>query len=230
MKKITFAVAGALALGSAPLSAQINIVGSTTGCFYTNGNVCNTGLSTTSHEGLTFEGRNFDVTAGPGGTITFGDMLNSLGRFDLASGVRHDFDDNQHRFRLFVTIASPNTTPGSSNFTARLTGDIRSNGDNIEINFDQEDWNGFSYDGGSFNLRVNNDLDFDYDDPKGGWAYIQGKIDCDIDGKKKQPDIPTCGDEYTPPVTTTPEPSTYVMMAAGLLGVGYVRRRRRTVA
>lgn len=204
----SIAAAAMLAIPSV-LSAQVNIIGTTLGCFYQGplGGQCSAGSSPTSIGGLTFTGSTFDVTVGPSGTVEFGNALNNLGSFSLTDQA---FNYDGYNFRLFITFVSPATNPGGVNVLAELEGRIRTGGSGeVEIEFD-DNFRTFSYDGGSFQFAVEEEIEIKKNQTK----YVGFEVKCGKNGG-------TCG-----PSTQVPEPATLSLVAAGLIGlVGAARRR-----
>lgn len=249
MKKLPVllpATAIALAFASTA-SAQVLISGYTTGCFYQGplGAQCASGTANASIKNgggttvLSFSGGSFSGNVGPGGYFNLDDSNDNLGSFTKTStyfNFNPSGPNNDWNFRLFVTITSPVTTPTGATFIGEFDGDVNFNSSNDELEIDFSSTPAlFQYNGGEFRLSV-----FDIDKlEKNDTDKLYGKISCKTEGpkvwnpyKKKYvdgPDIETCGEEYIPPppVVTTPEPSTYALMAAGLMAVGFVSRRRR---
>ena len=221
--KTSYLAASALTLGLAfgTAGAQVNVTATTTGCFYTSpAAACTVGSASASLNGLiSFTGGSFDVTVGPGANHNFdGDAADNIGQLVL-TGAPTSLGTSY--LRVFVSFLSPSlATPsdvvvGDFNF-------LNNNGDpRLQVLF-SSDYTNFQYGPNalqSFEFRGATGS------PEllrqGDSEYLGFRVDCVLGGTA------AC---QAPPVATVPEPSTYVLMASGLLGVLGVARRRKNGA
>jgi hypothetical protein len=198
--------------------AQVNIIGTTSGCFYTTSNSACIG---SSYGGLSFTGGSFNVSATSGNSYDLNDFDDFLGSFALASNTNTNFGDPL-RFRLTVTFSSPTSAdPNPYLNSADFDGDVvvNSNGDDLDIDFNN-DWSVIDYAGGSdtyFLFRTNDISNINRNES----VRLTGNIDCE-DGW----DDVCKRDGSTPPVQA-PEPTSLALLAAGFLGLVGANRRRQ---
>ncbi|HEY0931962.1 MAG TPA: PEP-CTERM sorting domain-containing protein [Gemmatimonas sp.] len=198
--------------------AQVNIVGTTTGCFYTTSNANCIG---SSYGGLSFTGGSFNVSASQGGYYDLDDLNDYLGSFVLASNTNTNFGDPL-RFRLTVSFSSPTSAdPNPYISTADFDGDvlINSNGDDLDFDFNNS-WSMIDYAGGSdtyFYIRTNDISNMG----RGDTRLVTGNIACE-DGWE---DI--CKRDGSTPPVQAPEPASLALLAAGFAGLLGVKRRRQ---
>ena len=214
--KYTFRAVVALAAGLAglasPLQAQeINFKGFTQGCFYgVSESGCSTG-ATSSQFFLTFIGSTFDVTTVNGlagiGAAPGTPNVNNLGSFSVTGDAA---SYTGAHFWLDVIFSTPTITNATTVFTAALRGSVTASANGlVGIRFDpgSQIFNYTSGDQtGDFTLWVNNvSLT-----PGGSAVALTGDVERGLT------------------MTTTPEPSSMVLMATALAGfAGFVRKRRR---
>lgn len=215
--------AASVAAGTAAGAQEVTFSGNTTGCF---GAGCTPGAGSTSTGGgvLSFFGSNFSETtvfgflaiggnpvAGPGNINNFGAF--SLNSALAGSGVTL----NGQVFNLAINFTAPTGINGGQTaaFTSILTGTVQANTNGgIEIDFTNN---------GPISFTVGSG-------PQAGGVFELQIADVNVNPTATPADV--TGNIITAPGTfpqaTVPEPSTYVLMASGLLGVamaGYRRRR-----
>lgn len=205
------AVAASFAL-AAPASAQLVFTGYTNACFY-SGAPCtpeSTNTNTTDVTGpLVYRNSTFSVTTA-GGQAQIGNApalpnVNNLGSFTLPTDVSvTNFAGQSFALNVFFT-APASVVPTNTTFMAALSGTISGNTGGVTINFDNTP-KMFTFAGGTFTLEVA-DV-FLTNTIAGTTVAVTGNL----------------------VATTVPEPSTYILMASGLAGLGIVARRRRNNA
>jgi hypothetical protein len=217
-----FALAVALFSSSvvaSPLAAQeVTLSGTATGRFVSNGGGFTVGQGcTTLLVGLQYCGSTFsDQTSfgflGLGGNASPGTNHNNFGSFLLSNSLAHNYTGQQ--FELMLTIASPTgITPGgpSQLFSSLIRGSVSSSATGgIFIDFDNTA-RLFAFTGSSDLLSMSgngslvvNDMSLNAGQLGAATGYFEASN-----------------------LRVVPEPSTYALMSAGLLGVFGVARRRR---
>jgi hypothetical protein len=212
-------VAGAMTATAA--SAQINIVGTTTGSF-TAGDGCSvngSGALVCGTSSLQFFGANINVMAFPGGIVGTTPVA-TIGGAPVAG-------TNNNNFGAFLFTGSPNLQAFSGTFTLGLTftapqagaatetatvvGNIADMGGSLAVTFtdfvSESSNNLVNYDavvGTSIRYFIN---DTNIQTPSNGNTSLTS-----VNGA----------------IAVVPEPSTYLLMGSGLLGLAGIARRRRT--
>jgi PEP-CTERM motif len=216
--KNTYRAVAALAAGLAgltsPLHAQeLNLQGSTKGCFYSaSESGCTPGVSS-SRFFLSFLGSTFNVSTVDGmagiGAAAGTPNVNNLGSF-FVTGNPASYTGT--RFWLDVLFSTPTITSATTVFTAALKGSVTANANGlVSIRFDS-DSQVFDYTSGDqtgdFTLSLNNvSLT-----PGSAGVALTGDIERGLT------------------ITATPEPSSMVLMATAFAGLaGFVRKRRRNI-
>gem|GEM_PF-4867218 len=205
-------------VATSPLVAQeVTVSGGATGRFVSNAGAFTAGQGcTTLLVGLRYCGSTFsDMTSsgfvGFGGNAIPGFNINNFGSFLLMAGTQQIYTGQQ--FELMLTISSPTgINPGGQNqmFTSTILGSVNSTGNGgIFIDFDNTARN-FTFSGSSDNpsvsgngLLVVNDMSLNAGQLGAATGYFRASN-----------------------VSVVPEPSTYALLSAGLLGIFGVARRR----
>lgn len=215
--RIIAAAIAATTVFATTAQAQTLFTGFTSACFYTtiactpdSGPYANTALA---NGPLTYRNSTFSGTTTGGflgiGTAPVNPNTDNLGSFTLVNGTR---DFAADRFNLRVTFTAPGSAvPSNTVYTALLSGSVTAVGANDQGGFALMFTNptqNFTFAGGTFTLTVNN-------------LAVQG-----VGAGSPDKMVAITGFINA---TTVPEPSTYLLMAAGLAGVGIVSRRRRAV-
>lgn len=211
------AAIAATAVFATTAQAQITFTGFTNACFYsvvscapelTNVNTTDV-IGPLTYRNSTFSGTTTGGFLGIGTVPGAGVNFDNLGSFTLTNGTR---DFAADRFNMRVSFTAPGgVVPPNTVFTALLSGSVTAVGANDQGGFSLMFTNPtqtFTFDGGSFTLTVNN-------------LAVQG-----VGAGSMDKAVAVTGFINA---TTVPEPSTYLLMAAGLAGVGIVSRRRRAV-
>lgn len=198
------AVVFASALLSQPALGQ-TFSGFTQGCFVVAANTsCAPSSASASLSDASFAGIGTAGSPAVFGTAVGGSLLlSNLGTITVARDGSSSFNNS---FTLGINFTAPG---GNANFLAAVTG-TQNGGGNGTITFNFGGPQTVNYAGGSFVLQIN-DLPVVVNGGSGTTSVLTGSITQSV---------------VSAP-TTVPEPSTYVLMAAGLAGVGLVARRRR---
>lgn len=206
------AVAATIAL-AVPAQAQVTFAGFTNGCFYTAGACApgtGTGGTASTLGNLTYRTSTFNgTTSSIDGSLGLGAAagtpnIGNLGSFALANGT---YDYNPGSFMFRVTFTSPSgTTPGNQLFMADVMGSVVNSDGGVRIDFDNNPMI-FTYTGGTFSLVL--------DDVSLIRSATAGAVS----------EVALTG--FIRTTSVVPEPSTYVLMASGLAGLGFAARRRR---
>lgn len=209
------AVLAAVLAVAAPAGAQLSFAGSSTGCFTTGSNCTAAANAATGFGGLSFAGR----TNASFGTATAGTLNGiALGSFTLTP----EFDNgygfavaglNAYTFKLRLNFTQPVGSSTQSYFADLDAGLIGGQGlGDVLVSFGSpSQYQHVTFTGGSFDLRVDNVT----------LNGIGGASTRTLYGDIKNASFGSVG------VAAVPEPTTYALFGAGLLGVAGVARRRR---
>jgi hypothetical protein len=222
LNRMTVALASAATLGlSAAASAQVAYSGYTDGAF--NSSPVNTSaFSTSVFSGLTYENSLFNGTTAAGqgfvgnNAQTQGTQeLNNFGSFFLTppgpAGTVTDYSGNT--FNLLISFLTPST--GNKTYTASLTGTVTNTTGGVAILFSNPVQTFTLSNGNIVTLTLNNVVAL-HDPTNAPCAAATN------------PSTTSCAPItgfFT--LTTTPEPSSIVLAATGLFGLGLGTLRRR---
>lgn len=220
VKKVA-AVASALTLLASAAGAQPAglVFNGTTGlCFYlTAGPACSPTLgagSTIAGSGLTYTAGTFSTTTDVNGFAGIGGTGNNLGTLSLTYPPA--FNYNPYSFALLVDITAPPTLPGAFNFTGILTGNVIADGNGVSL---------------VFNGPLSQNFNFDYQSgPLQGFSGTGSfSVPSFVSVNANNP-AQAISAQIRATGSIVPEPSTYLLLGSGLLGLaGFAHRRRSTV-
>lgn len=151
---VALALVGSALAADAAKAQSLTFAGTADGCFGAN---CTVGQNTTD-KGLSFTGSSFSVkTANNFAMIGSLTGTNNLGRFSLA--IRNTTDVYNDVFKLAITFTSPTgTSPNVGVYSSVLMGQVDSDGaGGVTITL-QNTTLPFTYPGGAFTLRINNEI------------------------------------------------------------------------
>ena len=223
--QVTLAAIAAAISFAQPAKAQVLFTGYTNGCFYitagaacvpetANSNVVDA-FGPLTYRNSTFSGISSFGFLGIGANPSSTTNIDNLGSFLLTAGTQSFVGES---FVLRVSFTAPGgVVPPSTLFTANLAGNVVANPVDaggyslIFTNPAQV----FTYPEGSFTLNVNNIA---------GLGVATGSSDklVALTGSI----VVNAGPGQQ---SVVPEPSTYLLLASGLAGIGIIARRRRAV-
>lgn len=208
MKKLVGMLALAAVSAAVPVQAQtVNFTGTTMGCFYTTTVCTPTASSSLPGGSLSFQSGTFNVTTSNGfvGVGNNPAMMNNFGSFNLPSTViAQTLPPTGTNFLLHIIFTAPTgVTPNPVPFMATVTGSVTADAGGYFVNFNN-DPRAITWTGGSGTIWVN-DVSINNNVAATATA-ITGNITASV----------------------VPEPSTYLLMASGLMGLLVASKRRRS--
>ena len=151
-------------------SAQINFVGTTTGCF---GAACVPGGSATL-QGLVFTGGTFNTTTDANGLAPVGGNLNNFGTLSLSSTP--NFNYNGQVFTLALNFTQPGTA--STTFNATLSGTVQQTNQGVLFVFSPNTRNNVLFSNGlTANVTVSSPIGVNAENPA---QQISGAIQANV--------------------------------------------------
>jgi hypothetical protein len=139
-------------------SAQINFVGTSTGCF---GAACVPGGSATL-QGLVFTGGQFNTTTDANGLAPVGGLNNNFGTLSLSSTP--NFNYNGQVFTLALSFVQPGTA--TTSFNATLSGVVQQTNQGVLLVFNPSSNNNVLFSNGlTANVSISNPIGVNAENP-----------------------------------------------------------------